>query len=131
MSDTSNGDTFTMSGDFRGAIINIKSTLTNVTQTVGALPDVDQSTKQELQKLVEQLSQALQEVPPEREEDAELVAEYTQELVDRAAEENPKKAKIQITGEGLKQAAQNIADVMPTVLVIATQIVTTVAKLAQ
>ena len=84
MSDTSTGDTFTMSGDFRGAIINIKSTLTNVTQTVGDLPDVDQSTKQELQELVEQLSQALQEVPPERDEDAELVAEYTQELVDRA-----------------------------------------------
>ena len=34
-----------------------------------------------------------------------------------------------ITGEGLKQAAQNLADVMPTVLTIATQIVATITRL--
>jgi len=36
---------------------------------------------------------------------------------------------LQITGEGLKQAAQNLAEVMPTVVTIASQIVMTVAKL--
>ena len=33
------------------------------------------------------------------------------------------------TGEGLKQAAQNIADVLPTVVTIATQIVGAIARL--
>jgi hypothetical protein len=31
-------DTFNLSGDFRGAILNINSTLRNVTQTVNTLP---------------------------------------------------------------------------------------------
>ena len=37
---------------------------------------------------------------------------------------------IQITGEGLKQAAKSLANVMPTILAIATQIVTTISKLS-
>ena len=48
-------DTFNMSGDFRGAIVNIKSTLRNVTQTVNTLPSSDGSAKAELTRLIEQL----------------------------------------------------------------------------
>ncbi len=130
MNDTSTGDTFTMSGDFRGAIVNIKSTLTNVSQTVGALPGADESTKDELKQLIQQLSQALEQAPPDKVEEAEAVAKSAELLVQTANEEKPNKTMVQITGEGLKQAAKNIAEVMPTVLTIATQIVTTVAKLA-
>jgi hypothetical protein len=36
---------------------------------------------------------------------------------------------VEITGEGLKKAAQNLASVIPTVLTIATQIVDTVTRL--
>jgi len=36
---------------------------------------------------------------------------------------------IRITGEGLKQAAQKLAEVLPTVMTIASQIVVTVVKL--
>ena len=86
--------------------------------------------KAELEKLVAQLNEALQKVPPEKAEDAEAVAEMTKSLIDTASAEKPNKTMIQITGEGLKQAAKNIADVMPTVLSIATQIVTTIAMFA-
>ena len=128
--ETKMGDTFNMSGDFRGAILNIKSTLDNVTQTVGQIPHASQSDKDELKGLIEQLNEALQQVPPEKAEEAEVVAEYARELVEEANTEKPKKARIQISGEGLKKAAENIAAVMPTVLTIATQIVATISKVA-
>ncbi len=123
------GDTFTMSGDFRGAFLNIKSRLENVTQTIDALPRTDPSIKAELEKLVKELNDALQQVPADKAEDAEAVAQSAQLLVEKATEEEPNKTMIQITGEGLKKAAQNLADVMPTVLTIATQIVAAVSRL--
>ena len=122
-------DRFSMSGDFRGAIINIKSTLTNVQQSVGEIHTNDQNARQELEKLIGQLSEALEKTPEESQEHAQAVAETAKALVDTAKAEKPNKTMLQITGEGLKQAAQNLAEVMPTVVTIASQIVMTVAKL--
>ena len=121
-------DNIKMSGDFRGAIINIKSTLTNVQQSIGTMQTEDPEARKELEKLVGQLSEALQNVPENHKEDAQAVADLTQSLVESANTEQPNKTTLQITGEGLKKAAQNLAEVMPTVITIATQIVATVAK---
>jgi hypothetical protein len=57
------------------------------------------------------------------------VAETAQSLVQQAAAQKPNRTMLHISGEGLKQAAQNLADVMPTVLVIASQIVASITKL--
>ena len=122
-------DRFNMSGDFRGAIINIKSTLTNVQQSVGELKTADETTRKELEKLIGQLSEALQKVPAGSEEQAQAVADTAKVLVDTARAEKPNKTMLQISGEGLKQAAQNLAEVMPAVVTIAGQIVMAVAKL--
>jgi hypothetical protein len=122
------GDTFNMSGDFRGAFVNIKSRLENVSQTIGTLPDGDPSTKAELERLVEELNEALQQVPPDKAEDAEAVAQSAEALVETATQEKPNRTMVEITGDGLKKAAQNLANVMPTVLTIATQIVHTVSE---
>lgn len=122
-------DRFSMSGDFRGAIINIKSTLTNVQQSVGEIRTDDQNARQELEKLIGQLSEALEKTPDGNQEQAQAVAETAKALVDTAKAEKPNKTMLQITGEGLKQAAQNLAEVMPVVVTIASQIVMTVAKL--
>jgi hypothetical protein len=122
------GDTFTMSGDFRGAILNIKSTLTGVTQTIGQMTGADEETKAALTALVDRLNEALQQAPPEVEEEAEAVAETAKALVEQAAADKPNKTMIRITGEGLKQAAQQVAAVMPTVVAIAAQIVAAVGK---
>ena len=122
-------DRFSMSGDFRGAISNIKSTLTNVQQSVGEIRTDDQNARQELEKLIGQLSEALEKTPEENQEHAQAVAETAKALVDTAKAEKPNKTMLQITGEGLKQAAQNLAEVMPVVVTIASQIVMTVAKL--
>jgi hypothetical protein len=120
---------FEMSGDFRGAIINIKSTLKNVQQSVGDIRAGDQETRQELEKLVSQLSAALQKAPAESREQAQALAETTAALVETAKAEKPNKTMLQITGAGLKQAAQNLAEVLPVVVPIASQIVLLVAKL--
>ena len=53
----------------------------------------------------------------------QAVATLTETMVEQATAEKPNKAVLQITGEGLKKAAKNIADVLPTVLGIATKIV--------
>ena len=122
-------DRYNMSGDFRGAIINIKSTLTNVQQSVGEIQTGDQEARKELEQLIGQLSEALEKVPEENQEQAQAVAETAKVLVDTAKAETPNKTMVQITGEGLKQAAQNLVEVMPAVVTIAGQIALTVAKL--
>jgi regulator of replication initiation timing len=122
-------DRFEMSGDFRGAIVNIKSTLTNVQQSVGEIRTEDASTKAELEELIKQLSESLVKVPPEKSEEAEAVAASAQALVEQAKGEKPNKTLLQISGDGLKQAAQNLAEVMPAVVTIASQIVMSISRL--
>lgn len=122
-------DRFNMSGDFRGAIINIKSTLTNVQQSVGEIHSTDETARKELETLIQQLSEALEKVPAGNEDQAQAVAETAKVLVDTAKAEKPNKTMLQISGEGLKQAAQNLAEVVPAVVGIAGQIVLAVAKL--
>ncbi len=122
------GDKFDLSGDFRGSIVNIKSQLQNVQQTVGEIHSADPVSKRELQNLIEQLSGALEKIPPEKHEDAEAVAATAKALVEQAKAPHPNRTLLQISGEGLKQAAQNLADVAPAVLTIATQVVLAISK---
>jgi methyl-accepting chemotaxis protein len=123
------GDRFNLSGDFRGSIVNLKSRLENVQQTVGEIRSGDNDAREELQKLIQQLSEALEKAPEDKKEQVEAVAETAKALVDQAKGEKPNKTMIQITGEGLKQAAKNVAEALPAVLPIAVQIVSAVGKL--
>jgi len=61
--------------------------------------------------------------------EAEAVAETAKAAVEQAMKSQPNKTLVQISAEGLKQAAQNLAAVLPTVLPIATQIAEAVRKL--
>ena len=123
------GDRFSFSGDFRGSILNIKSELKNVQQSVGKIPTEDKSTRQELEELIQQLSTELEKAPPEKQEDTQAVVATAKALVEQANSPKPNKTLLQISGEGLKQAAKNLADMTPTILTIATQIVMAVAKI--
>jgi hypothetical protein len=124
-------DQFTMSGDFRGAFINIKSTLTNVQQAIGDISTNDMDTRMELEKLIGQLNDALQTVPAEKQEEAEAVAQTAKALIDAAKAEKPNQTLLQITGEGLKKAAQELVKATPVVLHVASQIVMSVMKLVE
>lgn len=124
------GDTYNMSGDFRGAMLNVKSTLSNVQQTIGGMPTANDLEKQALQDSVKQLEQVLEMMPESSIEETEAVSQATDMFINLAAEENPNKPMLKITGEGLKQAAKNLAAIAPDVLKIATSIVMTVGKIA-
>jgi ABC-type transporter Mla subunit MlaD len=123
------GDQISINGNIQNSILNIKSTLTNVQQTVGSMPAVDDAARQELQKSLQQLSQALEQVPASMKEQAEAVASATQMLVDAAKADKPNKTTLEITGDGLKKAAMNLAGAAPAVVAIAGQVVTTILRM--
>lgn len=123
------GDSIDMSGDFRGANVNIKSKLTNASQMVSDSSSIEPSTKEQIQDLLQKLNSELQQVPSEKENEADAVASLAGDLVSKASEEKPNPMMMKITGEGLKQAAQSIADIVPVALEIATKIVTLVTAL--
>lgn len=124
------GDTINMSGDFRGSNVNVKSTLKKVNQTIGTLPQADDAAKAELRRQIAQLNDALQQVPPEKAEEADAVTQMTEALVETANSDKPNKMMMQITGEGLKKAAANLAEIVPDVVKIAGAIVTGIFALA-
>src|SRR5512143_1256735 len=81
------GDEISLSGNYSNVILNIKSTLTNVQQSVGAMPAVDEAARADLQSSIEQLKQALETIPGSLKDEAEAVATAAQMLVDTAKAE--------------------------------------------
>ncbi|MCP4352409.1 MAG: hypothetical protein GY795_43675 [Desulfobacterales bacterium] len=112
--------------DFRGAIMNFEST---VTQYISGNPNIDQSEKDELEELIKQLSSVLQEAPSDKSDETETITETAKQLVEVATKEKPNKSMVQISASGLKQAAESIADVVPKVLGVVTQIIQFVYKI--
>ena len=123
------GDKITISGNIQNSILNIKSTLTNVQQSVGSISTDDEAARQELQGLIEKLGDVLQHIPESQNEQAEAVAASAQALVETAKADKPNKTLLQISGEGLKKAAENLAEVAPAVVGIAGQVVAMVMRM--
>jgi len=109
--------------DVSGSVINVKSRLQNVKQTINGAKSVDDDTKAKLDKLLTQLGENLGKLPPEKADDAEAVSMAAKELVDKATAEKPNKKSVQISAKGLKEAAEGLAGVVP----IALEIVSTIA----
>ncbi len=114
--------TINYSGNFQGAIVNINSTLSSVTQTISGSPKLDQTAKDELAALVQQLNTALQQAPADKSDEAETVADFAKDLIENATKDKPNKTKMAYTADNLKKAAENLATVIPTVLPVAIQI---------
>jgi len=126
------GDEINISGgDFRGANVNIKSKLENVTQTIGTMPHGDDQQRDELKELVAQLQEALAQAPPDQADDVEKVTKRVEALVEEASDENPDEEMVELTGTSLRRAAENVKDALPTVLPIATQIVSHVLSMTR
>lgn len=123
------GPRYDLSGDFRGALLNIESTLRDTRQTIQNLPAADDAARADLLRMVGQLDKALRSAPPGREEAAAEVADMTQALVDAAGAEKPKKPAIRALSEGLKEAAEVLLDDLPAVVEIAARITAVVASL--
>ena len=116
------GDTINI-GDIIGSNVNIKSNLQDASQTVGALPQVDPSVKEELQQLILQLNDTLQGAPADSATEVEEVSEATTLLVDAAAEEEPNKTLVKMLGAGLLNAATTLTNELPNVVEITGKIV--------
>ena len=122
------GDKITVSGN-QNSKMSIKNTITKVQQSVGAMSTVDEAARQELKLLIDQLSKALERIPENQKEQAEAVAASAQALVENAKADKPNKTLLQISGEGLKKAAENLAEVAPAVVSIASQVIATVMRI--
>jgi hypothetical protein len=124
------GDKFNLTGDFRGANVNIKSTLRNVQQTAGMIPGASDDERKQLQDLIEQLMAVLEKVPPAKKEEVEAVTMTATALVEQVKGEKKNKTLLRITGEGLKQAADSLAPAIPAILPIVIQMIAMVTRIS-
>jgi len=128
MSTTTN----TFSGTFTGSNLNVSSTLSNVSQNIGLLPNADQGTKEALTKLLGELHAELDKLSaskPERKQQVEDVAAATDDLFEKAKQEKPNPTLLQRALDGVKTVAKTLEDIAPSVLSTVTTIVGIVAKL--
>jgi hypothetical protein len=106
------------------AIINIDSTLTNVTQTIGDSPGLDAGQKSELQSLVESLKADLDTLKNTHTDEAKAISDALEKAVAAASKPAPerKRSLLTLSAKGLKDAAELVKDVTPSVLASATLI---------
>jgi hypothetical protein len=109
--------------------VNIKSRLDQVTQTVQQTPGWPDEQKQQLAALVAELQAGLQSVAEQRPEDAERVTRMAEGVVAEATKAKRDKGFLSLTVEGLKQAAQAVADIAPPVLATAAKVAAFIAGL--
>ncbi len=110
--------------------VNIQSKLDHVTQTVQQVQGWPDARKEELTKLLADLTMSLKGVADARPDDAERVAKMAELVVAEATKARPDKGFLSITTDGLKKAAEVVADIAPTVLTVAGKVATFVAGLA-
>lgn len=122
------GDQFNMTGNFSGALLNIKSTLNTVSQSIGALQG-DIIRKQTLQELVAQLRTELEKVPASHASEAEQTAKRVELAVAELSKPQPDKEDVEYSLTRLQKAAENIAIIVPNVLPIAMQIADALRKM--
>ena len=110
--------------------VNIQSRLDHVTQSVQQLQGWPDARKEELTKLIAELTASLKGVADSRPDDAERVAKTAELVVAEATKAKPDKGFLSITTDGLKKAAEAVADIAPTVLAVAGKVAAFVAGLA-
>ena len=103
--------------------LNIGSYLENVTQTINPSPNLPPEKQQELAALVQELKGALDQVSKTHPEDSARVAETLGLAVKEATKAKPNPGFLKITAEGLKEAANALKDVAPTMLVVTGKVV--------
>jgi hypothetical protein len=123
------GNQYVMSGDFRGAILNIESRLDNVTQSLSAMPTAQPDQRAQLAQLMDDLKRALAAVPPEQLADAQTVARRVENLAEEATAANPDREAIADLGEIVQRAAGKLANAVPNVLSLVASIIELVAAL--
>ncbi|MHB8629624.1 MAG: hypothetical protein ACYDBJ_24560 [Aggregatilineales bacterium] len=83
----------------------------------------EQLSKTELSALVEQFRQAVNQMPPDLEENGKRIGRLVDELIEEASASEPSKDALITQANHIKQATDTIAETAPNVVEIATKIV--------
>jgi hypothetical protein len=106
-------------GNVSGGNVNIGGSQTfhgDVNIHYGALDSAPGgSPLDELKTLLQELETALKQQSADKAEDVELAQEYANEIIEEASKESPRKKKLEIIGDNLKKAAENLLGVAPIV----------------
>lgn len=80
---------------------------------LGALPGADEDAQAKIEALVNELKALLETAPPEKQDEADTLAHYTNDLVAEAQSDAPKKTRLQISAKGMMEAAEALVGVIP------------------
>ena len=125
--DVIGGSKYVMSGDFRGAVLNIESQLSNVTQSILAAPVGDATEKADLNSLIAGLQAEIERLPVERAGEAEAVTARLTKVTRALADGDGELAAI--GGGALERAADTLGDARPGIPATARQITAAVRRL--
>lgn len=100
------------------AIINIGTVLSNVTQTIRSAHGLNPEQKSRLEELIRPLKADLDNLKSNHPEEAKEIAEALEKVVAHAAKpaEERKKSFLELSAKGLKEAAELVKDVAPSIL---------------
>jgi NTE family protein len=103
------------------AIINIDSVLSNVQQTLQQSAGLTGEKKSELENLVAELRKEIEQIKVSHAQEATLITQRLQEVVQGAAQEPQKRNStlLNLSGKGLVEAAETVGKIMPKLLTTA------------
>ncbi|MCB9460115.1 MAG: hypothetical protein H6670_10745 [Anaerolineaceae bacterium] len=120
MSDNSKDSANNSYSNISGGNINFGTQHGNVTVNYGIIRDqATDDTKRHLFDLLEKLQNELQILQEQHNDEVETIALFAQQAAAQAMKEPPNRTALKITGDSLKQAAQNLLAVSPIVAQIA------------
>ena len=102
--------------------VNIKSRLERVVQTVNNAPALPDKEKEQLADLMRRLEDLLVPISEKQPEDAQRVLQAAEIVVAEVGKQKPNKSFLSLSAEGLKEAAKAVAEIAPSVLVVAREI---------
>ena len=114
------GSKYEMSGDFRGAVLNIESHLSNVTQSILAAPVGDAAERADLNGLIAGLGAEIERLPASRAAEAEGLAARLARVTNALADGDAELADI--GGAALERAADALGDARPAIPAVARKI---------
>lgn len=110
------GDSYELSGDFRGAVVNVNSRLDHAVQSVAAIPYATPEERDRLAGLLGELRVVLADAPPEAAADADAIARRVEVLADETANQHPDAALIEQIAESVRRVAGKLAPKLPRLL---------------
>ena len=105
-------------------ILNWKSNLENTIQLVRQASAPGREIDKKLLNLVEDLRNALSEIPDEHADKADAIQKLASQGAQEAVSAKPNRAVLNVTASGLKEAAETLAVIAPTVFSVVNQIAT-------